>query len=109
MKQNNCRMCKSNNLKKFLDLDFSALSDNFLTLEQLEESEIFFPLTVYSCFDCGLCQLGYVVSPELMFNKDYPYDSSTTKTGREHFTKMGIDICNQFNLLTLISLFVLSI
>jgi hypothetical protein len=98
MKQNNCRMCKSNNLKKFLDLDFSALSDNFLTLEQLEESEIFFPLTVYSCFDCGLCQLGYVVSPELMFNKDYPYDSSTTKTGREHFTKMGIDICNQFNL-----------
>tara|TARA_B110001454_G_scaffold216835_1_gene240836 strand:- start:41 stop:1249 length:1209 start_codon:yes stop_codon:yes gene_type:complete len=91
-------MCKSKNIKKFLDLDFSALSDNFLTLEQLQESEIFFPLTVYSCFDCGLCQLGYVVSPELMFNKDYPYDSSTTKTGREHFTKMGIDICNQFYL-----------
>jgi len=91
-------MCKSSNVQKFLDLGFSALADNFLTSEQLGESEMFFPLTVNTCLDCGLCQLGYVVPPELMFNKDYPYDSSTTKMGREHFTKMGIDICQKFNL-----------
>ena len=91
-------MCKSKNMERFLDLDFSALSDNFLTSDQLDESETFFPLTVNTCVDCGLCQLGYVVPPELMFNKDYPYDSSTTKMGREHFTKMGIDICDRFNL-----------
>jgi SAM-dependent methyltransferase len=98
VKKNNCRMCKSNNVQKFLDLGFSALSDNFLTIEQLNESENFFPLTVHLCLDCGLCQLGYVVPPKLMFNKDYPYDSSTTKMGREHFTKMGIDICDEFDL-----------
>jgi SAM-dependent methyltransferase len=98
MKKINCRMCESDNIQKFLDLGFSALSDNFLTSEQLEDSETFFPLTVHMCSDCGLCQLGYVVPPELMFNKDYPYDSSTTKTGREHFTKMGIDICDKFEL-----------
>ena len=98
MKMINCRMCKSSNIQKFLDLDFSALADNFLTVEQLEEPEMFFPLTVNMCLECGLCQLGYVVAPELMFNKDYPYDSSTTKMGREHFTKMGIDICEKFNL-----------
>ena len=98
MKKTNCRMCKSSNIQKFLDLGFSALSDNFLTFEQLEESETFFPLTVHMCLDCGLCQLGYVVPPELMFNKDYPYDSSTTKTGRDHFTKMGVDICTKFSL-----------
>ena len=74
MKMINCRMCKSNNIEKFLDLGISALSDNFLTVKQLEESEMFFPLTVNTCLDCGLCQLGYVVPPELMFNKDYPYD-----------------------------------
>jgi len=94
----NCRMCKSSNLQNFLDLGFSALSDNFLTIEQLEESESFFPLTVHLCSNCGLCQLGYVVPPKFMFNKDYPYDSSTTKTGRNHFTKMGVDICDRFNL-----------
>ena len=98
MQKNNCRMCKSNNMLKFLDLGFSALSDNFLTVEQLEQPEIFYPLTVHSCLDCGLCQLGYVVPPELMFNENYPYDSSTTKTGREHFTEMGIYICDRFNL-----------
>ena len=91
-------MCKSSNLQKFLDLGFSALSDNFLTIKQLEESESFFPLTVHLCSNCGLCQLGYVVPPKFMFNKDYPYDSSTTKTGRNHFTKMGVDICDRFNL-----------
>ena len=63
MKKNNCRMCKSNNIQNFLDLGFSALSDNFLTIEQLDESESFFPLTVNLCLDCGLCQLGYVVPP----------------------------------------------
>jgi len=98
MEKTNCRMCKSNNIQKFLDLGFSALSDNFLTTEQLEEVEKQFPLTVHLCSNCGLCQLGYVVPPELMFNKDYPYDSSTTKSGRDHFTKMGIDICEKFNL-----------
>ena len=98
MKKTNCRMCKSNNVQIFLDLGLSALADNFLREEQLNESESFFPLTVNSCLDCGLCQLGYVVPPELMFNKDYPYDSSTTKTGRDHFTKMGIDICDNFDL-----------
>ena len=64
MKKTNCRMCKSSNIQKFLDLGFSALSDNFLTFEQLEESETFFPLTVLICLDCGLCQLGYVVPPQ---------------------------------------------
>ena len=98
MKQKICRMCKSNQLHKFLDLDFSALSDNFLKEDQLEEPEIFFPLTVYTCLDCGLCQLGYVVSPELMFNENYPYDSSTTKTGTAHFTNMGKSITKRFNL-----------
>ena len=98
MKKINCRMCKSDNIQKFLDLGFSALSDNFLTKEQLDQCENFFPLSVNLCLDCGLCQLGYVVPGELMFNKDYPYDSSTTKTGREHFTKMGIEICDRFNL-----------
>ncbi len=98
MEKNYCRMCKSKNIKKFLDLDFSALSDNFLTENQLMEPETFFPLTVNFCDDCGLCQLGYVVPPELMFNEYYPYDSSTTKTGREHFTNMGINVCDKFNL-----------
>lgn len=98
MRKNTCRMCKSTNLYKFLDLGFSALSDGFLTEENLEKPEISYPLNVLFCKDCGLSQLGYIVPPEYMFNKNYPYDSSTTKTGRDHFTNMGYDICKIFNL-----------
>ncbi len=98
MRKNACRMCKSTNLYKFLDLGFSALSDGFLTEENLSKPETFYPLNVLFCKNCGLCQLGYIVPPEYMFNENYPYDSSTTKTGREHFTNMGYDICKIFNL-----------
>ena len=98
MQNKKCRMCKSTKLYKFLDLGFSALSDGFLTKQNLDNSEITYPLNVLICKTCGLCQLGYTVPPQNMFNKNYPYDSSTTKTGREHFTKMGRDISNNFNL-----------
>jgi len=99
MRNKVCRMCKSTQLYPFLDLGFSALSDGFLTKDNLlDGSETFYPLNVLICKNCGLCQLGYVVSPERMFNKNYPYDSSTTKTGREHFINMGYDVCKIFNL-----------
>jgi len=91
-------MCKSEKIEKFLDLGYSALSDNFLTSDQLNLPETSFPLNVYICLNCGLFQLGYVVQAELMFNENYPYDSSTTKTGREHFTSMAFEICEKFDL-----------
>jgi 2-polyprenyl-3-methyl-5-hydroxy-6-metoxy-1,4-benzoquinol methylase len=93
-----CRMCQSSRLHLFLDLGYSALSDGFLTKNDLNKAETSYPLNVLTCKNCGLCQLGYVVPPQYMFNKNYPYDSSTTKSGREHFFKMGKDICNFFNL-----------
>jgi SAM-dependent methyltransferase len=98
MQNKKCRMCKSNKLNLFLDLGYSSLSDGFLTKDDLNESETSYPLNVLICKNCGLCQLGYTVPPEKMFNKNYPYDSSTTSSGREHFRNMGISICNYFNL-----------
>jgi len=32
-----------------------------------------------------------------MYNLDYPYESSTTKTGRQHFTNMATSIVKKFN------------
>lgn len=91
-----CRMCKSENIEKFLDLGVTALPDNFLTKAQLMEPEPTYPLSVYICKECGLCQVGFVVKPEEMFNENYPYVSSTTMTGKKHFTEMGKKICEQF-------------
>lgn len=97
-KTKRCRMCKSTDIKKFLDLGFSPPSDNFLTEEQLNFQEIHYPLNVYICKSCGLFQLGYVVPRELLFNENYPYESSMIKTLSEHLFSMGVDICKRFNL-----------
>jgi hypothetical protein len=91
-------MCKRTNMNKFLDLGVAPPSDNFLTKEQLNDVEKCYPLNVYMCYDCGLCQLGYVVPRELMFNENYPYESSMTKTGSNHFISMAIDICKKYEL-----------
>jgi 2-polyprenyl-3-methyl-5-hydroxy-6-metoxy-1,4-benzoquinol methylase len=94
----NCRMCKSSNLELFLDLGSTPPADNFLTSKQLSEPEIYYPLNVHICHDCSLIQLGYVVSPEKLYNSNYPYESSTTNTGKSHFFRMANDICNKFDL-----------
>jgi len=93
-----CHMCKSSDLVKFLDLGFQPLSDGFLRREQLNELEVFYPLEVYFCRNCGLVQLGFIVPPEKMYNENYPYESSTTRELREHFMSFSQCVCKRFNL-----------
>lgn len=93
-----CRMCQSGNLTEFLDLEHTPLADGFITGAKLKEPEVYYPLQVLICQDCGLAQLGYVVSPEILFADDYPYESSTTKLGREHFFNMAKTITERFGL-----------
>lgn len=84
-----CRMCKSDKLVKFLDLGFTPPSDQFRRKEQLHEPVMFYPLEVMLCQECGLSQLSYVVSPEILYRHDYPYESSTTKTGQRHWAEFA--------------------
>jgi SAM-dependent methyltransferase len=50
------------------------------------------------CRACGLSQLGYVVSPEILYRHDYPYEASTTRTGREHFAEFAAQTVSRFGL-----------
>ena len=98
MKKDACRLCKSSELNTFLDLGFSPISDQILTLNQLDEPETSYPITVNSCKKCGFCQLGYVVDPKLMYNENYSYDGSATATLRSHHIAMANQICEKFDL-----------
>ncbi len=84
-----CRMCKSDNLKQFLDLGFTPPSDQFRRKEQMREPVLFYPLEVMLCMDCGLAQLSHVVSPEILYRYDYPYESSVTRTGHLHWSEFA--------------------
>lgn len=85
MKVTECRMCKSTNLEEYINLGHQPPSDAFLTKEQTKEAITHYPLNVVLCKDCGLSQLGYVVPPEILYQQEYPYESSTTEKGRKHY------------------------
>jgi hypothetical protein len=93
----NCRVCKSKSLSKFLDLGFHPPSDQFRKKDQLNDPVIYYPLDVYICEDCGFVQLGYVVSPEILYQDNYPYESSTTLTGKKHYHDFAEFVVKDFN------------
>src|SRR4051812_8507393 len=84
-----CRMCDGSNLQMFLDLGSTPPADQFLREEQLKDAEVFYPLQVWMCEDCGLAQLGYCVDPEILYQRDYPYEASSTLAGREHWSRFA--------------------
>ncbi len=94
----NCRTCGGSDLKPFLDLGFTPPADRFLREEQLLEAEVHYPLAVVMCGHCGLAQLNYVVSPELLYQQDYPYEASMTRTGRIHWGEFARTTRDRFDL-----------
>ena len=86
MKATTCRMCQSKNLKQWLDLGLHPHSDHF---HKEKEAEMFYPLGVSVCEDCGLNQLTYIVAKEELYLKDYLYESSITKTADAHWKEFA--------------------
>lgn len=86
MKATHCRMCHSENLKQWLDLGLHPHSDHF---HKEKEAEMFYPLGVSVCLECGLNQLTYIVAKEELYLKDYLYESSITKTADDHWTEFA--------------------
>ena len=80
----NCRFCKHPLHNKFVDLVSSPPSNSFLTSEQLNEPEPYFPLTIYACTNCYLVQVDEYKKAEEIFNRDYVYFSSYSKSWVEH-------------------------
>ncbi len=93
-----CRACNSTDLSQFLDLGFTPPADRFLRREQLAEPEIHYPLTVNLCQCCGFVQLGQVVSPEVLYRQDYPYESSITRSGQAHWSEFAKTVVQRFGL-----------
>lgn len=92
-----CRICYSTEFTPVLDLGATPFADNFLTAEQLEHPETYYPLKVVVCDRCNLMQLTYVASRTLLYQGDYPYVSSTTDMGVRHYHDMAETIISRFN------------
>ena len=90
----------SPDLKLVLDLGFHAPCDSLLTAEQLKEPENTYPLRLVYCNDCSLSQIDYVVSPEVLFYKEYPYRSGITETLKSNLEDISEKLVDSLNLNT---------
>lgn len=79
-----CRSCGSDGLRAFLDLGRLPLSDNTLSLADLDAAEPRHELTVAFCPTCTLVQILQEVDPRILFVDNYLYFSSYSDTLLEH-------------------------
>lgn len=79
-----CRFCKTTLEHVFIDLVNSPASNSFLTKEQLNEPEVFFPLKVYTCHKCFLVQVDEYKKSDAIFDSSYVYFSSYSTSWLKH-------------------------
>ena len=82
-----CRFCNNPVKTEFADLVNSPASNSYLTAEQLNEPEVFFPLKVMVCEKCFLVQVDEYKKSSDIFNQDYAYFSSFSTSWLAHCKK----------------------
>jgi hypothetical protein len=79
-----CRSCGAPLRHTVTDLGLSPLCQTVIPLDRADEGEVFYPLHVRVCEGCWLVQVGDVVSPEGLFQQEYPYFSSFSDSWLAH-------------------------
>lgn len=80
----NCRSCENKLTHVFADLHASPASNSFLSIDQLNQEEAYYPLKVFVCEKCFLVQMDEYKKTEAIFDNDYVYFSSYSKSWVEH-------------------------
>jgi hypothetical protein len=78
-----CRLCSAELTHTFVDLGMSPPCENYLTAEQLDDGETFYPLHVRVCSECLLVQLPAYIPAEEIFSH-YAYFSSYSDSWVAH-------------------------
>ena len=79
-----CRYCKTTLTHQFIDLINSPASNSFLSKEQLNEPETYYPLKVYTCHTCYLVQVDEYKKSAAIFDSNYVYFSSYSTSWLQH-------------------------
>ena len=96
----NCRFCKAPLTHVFIDLNNSPASNSFLTKEQLNEPETFYPLKVFICDKCFLVQVDEYKKSDAIFSNDYVYFSSFSTSWLAHAKEYTQKMTGRFGLKT---------
>ncbi|MHA1724318.1 MAG: methyltransferase domain-containing protein [Promethearchaeota archaeon] len=94
----NCRFCNTKLDFEFIDLINSPPSNSFLTKDQLNEPEKFYPLKLLLCTKCLLVQIDEYKKSNEIFNENYLYYSSFSKIWLDHAKNYVDLVLNRFKL-----------
>lgn len=76
----------------------SPLCENFLTADQLNAMEPFYPLQAFVCEKCYLVQVPAHVDGETIFGGEYAYFSSFSDSWLKHCSDYVAAVCDRFGL-----------
>ena len=93
-----CRHCKTELELEFLDLGNAPPSNAYLNKEDLRKPEITYPLRILTCTNCWLVQTEDYTDADELFNDDYAYFSSTSKSWLKHASDYCTMITNRLGL-----------
>ncbi len=93
-----CRHCEALLQQVFIDLGFAPPSNAYLDKEDLRKPELYFPLKVFACENCGLVQTEDYARADELFRDDYAYFSSTSTSWLDHAARYSDMIRKRLNL-----------
>jgi SAM-dependent methyltransferase len=91
-----CRFCKSEVTSIFIDLINSPAANSFLSKEQLDQPEYYYPLKVNICNNCFLVQIREYKTFDSIFDNEYVYFSSYSKAFVEQARKYTEEMVTRF-------------
>jgi C-methyltransferase C-terminal domain/Putative zinc binding domain/Methyltransferase domain len=92
-----CRLCSTELTQTFVDLGMSPPCESFLSAEQLDQGEVFYPLHVRVCSKCLLVQLPAYIPAEDIFSH-YAYFSSYSDSWVAHARRSVESAVNRLGL-----------
>lgn len=92
-----CRFCQHELTHELIDLNNAPPSNSFLTKEQLTQPEVFYPLKLFVCESCWLVQIDEYKKANDIFDQEYIYFSSYSKSWLTHAKNYVDYIIQRFN------------
>jgi len=86
-----CQVCKNTNIEKIYSFGNLPPVNEYLSSCNLPQT-IYFNTDLVKCNVCSLFQLATIVDKKILFPKNYPYTSSTTKILKKNFANLAYQV-----------------
>tara|TARA_Y100000590_G_scaffold200983_1_gene228365 strand:- start:293 stop:1531 length:1239 start_codon:yes stop_codon:yes gene_type:complete len=93
-----CQISGKSDLKTIISLGYLPPVNKMQKVGKKKEESIFFPVDLVYAKTSKLVQLNNLVNKSILFPKEYPYTSSTTKILRENFKELYKECSKLINL-----------